>query len=426
MNVLVFYDEFSTYTNTVYDHLEAIRTLSGHRHAFCHGEGGAPRIAWDDFDALVIHYSLRVARGAISARLQHRIRAFQGLKVLFVQDEYDDTERTRRTIEQLGVHVVFTCVPDRFRAQIYAPERFPAVRFIETLTGYAPELGADAPALRPIAERSLVLGYRGRALPYWYGDLGQEKQTIAEVMKRECALRGVPCDIEWDDGHRIYGERWLQFLGACKATLGTESGANLFDFDGSLRRDFTAYLRAHPAASYQEARRAVLGDRQEVEIMNQVSPRIFESIACGTALVLFDGGYSGVVRPGEHYIALRKDFSNVDEVMAQLHDDALLQAMTARAYSDVIASGAYTYAAFVKQYDAVLAEERRAASGRERPIRYDTTVTPAAQRVASAKLPGWLGRGWHALPASWRRRIKPAARKAWDLIESGKRALRRA
>ena len=54
--------------------------------------------------------------------------------------------------------------------------------------------------------------------------------------------------------------------------------------------------------------------------MNQISPKIFEAIRLRTALILFDGSYSDVVKPDAHYIVLKKDYSNIDEVFERLED----------------------------------------------------------------------------------------------------------
>lgn len=89
---------------------------------------------------------------------------------------------------------------------------------------------------------------------------------------------------------------------------------------------------------------------------HKISPRVFETIAMHTGLVLFEGNYSGVIHPGKHYIALKKDFSNVDEVLALVNDLDYLQKMTTRAYEDVILSGKYSYRTFIGRLDNVLME----------------------------------------------------------------------
>jgi hypothetical protein len=85
--------------------------------------------------------------------------------------------------------------------------------------------------------------------------------------------------------------------------------------------------------------------------VNTASPRIFESAAHRTAMVMFPGEYSGIVRPWEHYLPLEKDFSNVDEIVEHLRDEAALEQLASRAYEDVIASGAYSERAFIREFD---------------------------------------------------------------------------
>ena len=62
-------------------------------------------------------------------------------------------------------------------------------------------------------------------------------------------------------------------------------------------------------------------------LMNQISPKIFEMAACGTAMILFEGEYSGIVKPNVHFLPLAKDFSNVSEVITKLRDTDKLEEM---------------------------------------------------------------------------------------------------
>src|SRR5262249_11637899 len=155
-----------------------------------------------------------------------------------------------------------------------------------------------------------------------------------------CVARGLNVNIDWTEESRIYGADWFRFLGSCRATLGSESGSNVFDFDGGIERRYRAEagkLGRHP--SYQEFLPFVKAKDAEMDI-GQVSPRVFEAAALRTPMVLFEGRYSDVIRPNEHYIPLAKDFSNVDEVLKRLEDLDALQAMAERAHAHLVASGA--------------------------------------------------------------------------------------
>jgi hypothetical protein len=88
--------------------------------------------------------------------------------------------------------------------------------------------------------------------------------------------------------------------------------------------------------------------------MNQISPKIFEAISHKTALILFEGSYSGVITPHKHYIPLKKDFSNVDDIFKILQDDDKLDSITNTAFNDCIASGKYSYQALITQFDAAI------------------------------------------------------------------------
>jgi hypothetical protein len=85
--------------------------------------------------------------------------------------------------------------------------------------------------------------------------------------------------------------------------------------------------------------------------MNQISPKVFEAISLKTALILFEGNYSSVLTPDVHYISLKKDFSNIAEVMEKLQDDAYIETLTEKAYQDIIETGKYSYHQFVEQFD---------------------------------------------------------------------------
>jgi hypothetical protein len=159
------------------------------------------------------------------------------------------------------------------------------------------------------------------------------------------------CDIGWRERERIYGERWHRFLASCRATLGTESGASIADFDGSVEAQVREYLIRHPQATFEEVERDVLAPYEGNVVINVVSPRVFEAAALRTGMVLFPGEYSGIVEPWTHYIPLQKDFSNMDEVVAHVRDQAFLEAMVARAHADLVASGSYSLRRFVTTFD---------------------------------------------------------------------------
>jgi hypothetical protein len=297
----------------------------------------------------------------LSPYYSQALKDFSGYKILFIQDEYDTTEIARVWIRDIGIHAVFTCIPSQYINQIYPYSRFPMVEFIPTLTGFVPQCFETRDDLQPFkitptSERHLAIVYRGRKLPYWYGDLGQEKLEIGLKMKQICLEKSITNDIECDDSKRIYGDSWYDFLSSGKATLGTESGSNIFDEFGNIRANIELALKKNPQISYVEVRNLFFKEDKKKVKMNQISPKMFEAIALKTALILFEGEYSGILKPDVHYISLKKDFSNIDSVLSKLQDPYYLERLVETAYTDIVASGKYSYQKFINEFDHFLLE----------------------------------------------------------------------
>lgn len=382
MNILLLYNATQTFTNTVFEHVDAFSRFSAHRYFYCHHDVHVPfDVDLTRFDAVGFHYSVRFAYDQVSAEAQRRLQAYRGLKFLFIQDEYESTCRAWHWIQALGVQLVFTVVPEANIARVYPPQIFPGVRFVSTLTGYVPEEAPAVEGLRPPSSRELMVGYRGRPLPLvQFGALAFEKTQIGQMVRAYCRERGIAHDIEWREDARIYGPRWYEFVASCRAMLGTESGSNVFDWDGRLRERVAAFHAEHPEADDLQVYRALVEHQDMHGLMNQVSPRVFEAISLRTVLVLFEGTYSGVVEPWKHFIPLRKDGSNLDEVFERLADGAFVDAMAERAYEDVIASGRFSYASLVRLTDRELAAAAALLPAAEAP---SDTGTPRRQPAES-------------------------------------------
>jgi hypothetical protein len=289
--------------------------------------------------------------GYVSSDYEQKLRDFRGVKIISVQDEYDCTDALKAAISRLGFDIVLTCVPQDSLEYVYPHSQFPDTRFLTVFTGYVPEgFESSRPPLIPLERRPIPIGYRGRDIGGRYGRLGFDKFEIGRRMREICIERGIACDIATDEASRIYGMDWFRFVGDCRAMLGSESGSNVFDFDGSLAARFREMTEASGGIppTYAEFLPYV-AERDAAIEMGQISPRIFECALMRTPMVLFRGRYSDVIEPDKHYIMLEKDFSNVDDVLARLENLPALEAMTDRAYRHLVASGAFGYPAFLER-----------------------------------------------------------------------------
>ena len=103
--------------------------------------------------------------------------------------------------------------------------------------------------------------------------------------------------------------------------LGVESGASAVDLEDEVIAEYRELVARGDQADRGRARRrsragTLIDDRT-------ISPRHFEAAALRVCQILFEGHYAGVMEPRRHYIPLRKDFSNLDEVIARIRDPSV-------------------------------------------------------------------------------------------------------
>jgi hypothetical protein len=370
-SILLLAGDPSGTANTVRDHIRSFPRYSRHRVRTldpCRPTRGRD-VDLEEFDVVVIHYTLFLpGNGAIPPWLREKLRAFGGLKVQFIQDEYRTVDQVTEAMRDVEIDVLFSAVPERAVEKLYGG-RLNGTEIVSTLTGYVPE-DLYGMTTSPLERRTVEVGYRGRVVPYWLGALGQEKSAIGRDFLARAGPYGLKCDIGWGELDRLYGERWKRFLTSCRATLATESGASITDFDGSIEQRTQAYLDEHPNTTFADVHTSVLAPFEGNVIINVVSPRVFEAAALRTAIVAFPGEYSGVIQPDEHYVTLEKDFSNFDEVVARIRDLPALAAMVERTHADIVRSRRYSYETFVHGFDEIVAERSNANThGRRRSLR---------------------------------------------------------
>ena len=143
----------------------------------------------------------------------------------------------KEKIKKIKFDLVFTCVPEKQIENIYPKKQFKSTKFENVLSSYCNEKSLkEFNNLKKSREREIIVGYRGRELPIRYGELGIQKKELALNFKKYCESNNINCDIKYEEKDRLYGNKWIKFLSNCRSSLGSESGSNIFDWDGDLDR----------------------------------------------------------------------------------------------------------------------------------------------------------------------------------------------
>ena len=275
------------------------------------------------------------------------------IKLAICQDEYYDTKYIETFLFTININIVLTVSPLSEIKKIYP--LLNNTTFINVLTGYFNDQEEEKD-INNIKDRNNYVFYRGRRLHYSYGDLGQDKENIGIFMKEICNLNNIKNDISVNPDDCIYSNEWYNYLKKSKTTLATDSGSNIYDLDNYLREKINNLLNININCSiipdnvqydYKYVYDYFKNDFNNKFIeQGQISPKMFEAIKLKTVLIMFEGRYSEILKPNIHYISLKKDYSNISEVLEKLKDDEYLQNMANTAYEEIYKSKKYDYKIF--------------------------------------------------------------------------------
>ncbi len=353
--ILVLYHYSPPYASAVIEHVQAFERHSRFPVWLVNVEHGfPPELHRMTPTVIVLHYSLF---GSAHYFLDEEFRGFldrttQSHRIAFFQDEYYFCGQRFAFIDRYRIDCVYTLVDWEHHDAVYGRHTY-GPRLVYTIPGYVSDdlvRLADERSI-PDHQRRIDVGYRARSLPFYMGRGAQEKREIGVRFKAMARHLDLRLDIETDEESRLYGDSWIDFLADCRAVLGVEAGVSIFDLDDTVRQESERLVAEAPGISFGEMSERLLRRWEGNVPYRTVSPRHFEAAAFRVTQILFEGHYSGVLEPMVHFLPLRKDFSNFDEIVRLYRDPTIRRTLTDRAYSDLIASGRYSYRRFVSEFD---------------------------------------------------------------------------
>lgn len=402
--------------STIMEHVGAFRRHSRFHVCEVNTALGLPsRLSSMRFDAIVLHYTLFSTHGYhLDGGLLRYLDATgrDSYKVALFQDEYHYCKQRFAFLNRHQIDCVYTMLEPEFIPAVYG--RYTTVpRVVPSLAGYVGDelLGAASAFAKRDADRTIDIGYRGRRLPLYFGRSGQEKYEIGVRFKEAARDSGLRLDIACEEGDRIYGADWYRFLANCKAVLGTESGVGMFDLEDEVLHEYERLAQSGASVTIDLLERGALG-RIDGKVTNRViAPRHFEAAAFKICQILYEGRYSGMLKPMVHYVPLKKDFSNVDEVIERFRDPEIRATLAENTYGDLIGSGEYTYGAFIRVFDQTLIDAGlRPAVTVQQAHQADLQLRRGIQRRRYHVLAREVTRELRSLDFPGKRAVRPLAR----------------
>lgn len=273
--------------------------------------------AWDHLRLL------RLAQGRFQSR--------KGTMLLFYGNEYHNMKEKIAFARAVEADYIASQLP------------LPSAEWLYAECDHSVVLPAPA-ALNPhiyrpeTTERPVDIGFRGDlyASAWALGDL--ERTMILQYFDRHAAAWGLTKDIAFVRHPR---EQWNAFLNQCKGIMGAESGTYFLERDDRTRRAVIAFLAQYPQATFAQVHDRFFRSYANPVSGKAISSRHFEPVGARTCQLLLEGHYNGILKADEHYISIRKDFSNIEEAIRRFKDQEYREAIVRRTHEYVLEQHTY-------------------------------------------------------------------------------------
>lgn len=277
------------------------------------------------------------------------LRDVPALKLAFPQDDATHSAYLDYFFTFVGIDVVFSVRPDR-KEQLY-PLATARAEFLPTVAGFVDDASLDeiTAFARPFTERRWEVGQRVTSYPAWGGRFARRKSEAALRMQQACRERGLPENVSTDPKDVLTGDAWFRFLGDSRFVVGAEAGHGIWDPYGAIQDEVNDYVVRHPEASFDEIEDACFFGIDGRDTFPGFAPRVLEAAMMGCGQVLLEGAYRGFIQPGKHYIELKEDYSNLDDVFAQMANRDRVQDMVAATRRDLVDNSFFRYSGLVQR-----------------------------------------------------------------------------
>jgi hypothetical protein len=294
-------------------------------------EFSANRRRIKQFDFIVVLHS---AAGDRMAILNHTARWFQGRRgklAVFVGNEYDLMSEKIAFIRGAGADYVCSQLPLGTARLLYADSGADVLA-----TPHA--LNPDVYRVRPAISRTIDIGFVGDLYDRLIGD--QERTRIVQFFAEHGGAYGLTCDVR---SARMPRDEWAAYLSSCHGVVGAESGTYYLQRTGEALNCAKAYLREDASASFAAVFERCFAGPGPFLNGKAVSSRHFEPIGTKTCQLLIEGSYNGLLEADRHYIAVRRDLSNIDDAIARFRDPACRLDVVTNAYEHVLSGHTYRH-----------------------------------------------------------------------------------
>jgi hypothetical protein len=265
------------------------------------------------FDVIILLHSVDLGYPDLDYKLfSHILKYRSGKLVYFPRNEFKNFSPKRQFITKSQVDLVASQLPLKAAMYLYGDltdvVSLPHALNVEI---YKPSLSYN--------KRKISIG--GRSIEYPNYLINNSRNRILIFIKELKKIKpSIKINYSTNPEERFNRHGWSRFLGTCKFTVASEAGSSYLDKTDKLQKQIRKYIRNHPNADIEVLKRKFRSKIKNFPSGKCISSRHFEAAGTKTCQILFEGNYSGILKPDEHYISLKKDLSNLEEVLKKIED----------------------------------------------------------------------------------------------------------
>lgn len=280
-------------------------------------------------DAIVILHSTYSNSNHLPDIFQSILGAVSTPKVYFIGNEYKLMPNKMAFCEKINIDLLISQTDDPDVHHLYRERLGVNIEPIPN-TGLNTKIFEPGP---PREERDIDIGYRAYPGPRYLGHRNREE--LYEAFSQSDQFSDLTKDLSLDRNDRFDVEGWASFLQNCKAQIGTEAGTDIFELDDKTRKAVNKYVNEHESVSWDELNEKFFRSVENPTPCRMISGRHIEAAGTKTTQLLVEGNYNNYLQPDEHYIPIKKDFSNLKEAREKFDDQEYCKRITNNAYEIV-------------------------------------------------------------------------------------------
>jgi len=283
-----------------------------------------------EFDLIILMHSVLGDNVEIIIPFEQVLKERTGKLLSFVGNEYDLMLKKKAFLQNVDADYIASQLPHEAHTFVYK------------------ELSAqliDAPhalnenIYRPSKSNKVYdIAFSGAKYGIFIGD--QERNNLIETMAN--LTPQLKNKINIGRNTNLPRNLWVELLQSAKATVGAEAGTYYLDRNGSLLEQSKEYVQQNPDANLDDLLEKIF-DNTSIEYVSgkAISSRHFEPVGTKTSQILLEGNFNGILKEGEHYISVKKNFSNLKDVIDVYSDHDLRNQIVERAYAYISENHTY-------------------------------------------------------------------------------------